>query len=119
MKESSMRGTWVGAAVAAGLILAGFASAPAEAAKRQRYYTPAHTVVVTRDETGRTRTRIVVTPRSFLDGGTEVLPGERKYSDYVTRPFQTPFDVLGKGPGKDNSQLPLPYNMNIGVNSAW
>ncbi len=30
------------------------------------------------------RTRIYVTKRSWLDAGTEVLPGERKYNDYVT-----------------------------------
>lgn len=117
MKENSMRKTCVFASLVAGLILSGFASAPAVAQTKQRYYTPGRAVIVTRDETGRTRTRIVVDRRSFLDAGTEVIPGERKYSDYATRPFQTPFDVLGKG--RDNSQLPLPYNMNIGVNSAW
>ncbi|MEW6641327.1 MAG: hypothetical protein AB1586_12550 [Pseudomonadota bacterium] len=30
------------------------------------------------------RTRIYVTKRSWLDAGTEVLPGERKYNDYAT-----------------------------------
>jgi hypothetical protein len=29
------------------------------------------------------RTRIYITKRSFLDGGTEVLPGDRKFSDYA------------------------------------
>jgi hypothetical protein len=29
------------------------------------------------------RNRIRVAPRSFLDGGTEVLPGERKFMDYA------------------------------------
>lgn len=32
------------------------------------------------------RTRIYITRRSFLDGGTEVLPGERKYTDYAYPP---------------------------------
>src|SRR5579885_2050780 len=45
-----------------------------------------HTVFTSRDETGRTHTRIIVTPRSYLDGGTEVLPGQRKYSDYAIPP---------------------------------
>jgi hypothetical protein len=31
-------------------------------------------------------TRIYVTKRSWLDGGTEVLPGERKFSDYAFPP---------------------------------
>jgi hypothetical protein len=30
----------------------------------------------------RPRARITVEPRSFLDAGTEVLPGERKFTDY-------------------------------------
>jgi hypothetical protein len=31
-------------------------------------------------------TRIYVTKRSWLDGGTEALPGERKFSDYAFPP---------------------------------
>ena len=34
------------------------------------------------DESGRVRTKITVRPRSYLDGGTEVVPGERKFTDY-------------------------------------
>jgi len=33
-----------------------------------------------------THTRIYVSKRSWLDGGTEVLPGERKFSDYAVPP---------------------------------
>ena len=32
------------------------------------------------------RTRIYVSRRSWLDGGTEVLPGDRKFSDYAFPP---------------------------------
>ena len=32
------------------------------------------------------RTRIYVTKRSWLDGGTEVLPGDRKFTDYAFPP---------------------------------
>ena len=35
------------------------------------------------------RTRIYVSKRSWLDGGTEVLPGERKYTDYALPPGQS------------------------------
>ena len=38
------------------------------------------------DENGRARTRITVKPRSYLDGGTEVVPGERKFMDYAQAP---------------------------------
>ena len=50
---------------------------PAEAAPRKKVYARSasqNTVFVSRDENGRTRTRIIVTPRSYLDGGTEVRP---------------------------------------------
>lgn len=49
-----------------------------------------HTVITSRDETGRTRTRIVVQKRSYLDPGTQVFPGEVRYNDSIqavqTRP---------------------------------
>jgi hypothetical protein len=37
---------------------------------------PGATTVTTRDEFGRTRTRILVQKRSYLDGGTEVMPAD-------------------------------------------
>lgn len=35
------------------------------------------------------RTRVYVSKRSWLDAGTEVLPGERKFQDYAFPPGQT------------------------------
>ena len=63
------------------------------------------TVVITRDENGRTRTRVIVTPRSYLDGGTEVLPGQRKFNFSDAQPYWSPIDVLG--PGKTYDRQPL------------
>ena len=58
---------------------------PAEA--QRRVYRSDQTERITIiDENGRARTRITVRPRSFLDGGTEVLPGERKFMDYAQAP---------------------------------
>lgn len=57
------------------------------------------TIYTYTDETGRKRTRIIVQRRSFLDAGTEVLPGQRKYHDYAYRPYRDPFEVLGPGRG--------------------
>ena len=37
---------------------------------------PGGTYIMHRDETGRTRTKILVQKRSYLDGGTEVMPGD-------------------------------------------
>ena len=64
------------------------------------------------------RTRIFVTKRSWLDLGTEVQPGERKYTDYaippnytqttidqltgrpwVRQPFPDPWDLPGSSKG--------------------
>ena len=39
-------------------------------------YVPISTYVMHRDEQGRTRTKILVQKRSYLDGGTEVMPGD-------------------------------------------
>jgi hypothetical protein len=95
------------AAITVAAVIAGLA-APADAATRKRILVKRHsqpTVFVSRDETGRTHTRIIVTPRSFLDGGTEVLPGQRKFTDYVNPPNYRPIDILG--PGKGYNRMPL------------
>jgi hypothetical protein len=60
----------------------------------------------------RPRSRVVVVPRSFLDAGTEVLPGERKFLDYAFPPTHTPLDVVtntGGRVGWHNSPLPGPF----------
>jgi hypothetical protein len=67
------------------LLIVGVAAAPAEAAKKKRstivYSQSQPRAVVT-----RAPTRIVVQRRSYLDAGTEVIPGERKFTDYVYPP---------------------------------
>ncbi|ABD05047.1 conserved hypothetical protein [Rhodopseudomonas palustris HaA2] len=45
------------------------------------------------------RTRVYVTKRSWLDAGTEVLPGDRKFSDYAFPP--------GYSFARENGQRPL------------
>ena len=81
-------------------------AAPAEAAPRKRTVAAnQNTVFVSRDEDGRVRRRIIVTPRSYLDGGTEVLPGQRKFNFSDAQPYYSPIDVLG--PGKNYDRQPL------------
>jgi len=58
----------------------------------------------------RPRTRITVRPRSYLDGGTEVLPGERKFTDYAVGP-QTASSVLDRTPFHHRSPLPGPFDL--------
>src|SRR5436190_22900459 len=61
------------AALCFGLVILGLA-APAQAQNRVRV-APDGTRYTVVDENGRARTKIVVQQRSFLDGGTEILPG--------------------------------------------
>jgi hypothetical protein len=58
------------------------------------------------------RARVIVVRRSYLDAGTEVLPGERKFMDYAYPPTYQPFNVvtnLGGRVGWHNSPLPGPF----------
>jgi hypothetical protein len=59
-----------------GLVLFGLAAQPAQAQTR-RVVAADGTRITTSDESGRRRTKIVIQRRSFLDGGTEVLPGSK------------------------------------------
>jgi hypothetical protein len=64
----------------------------------------------------RPRTRVVVVPRSFLDAGTDVQPGqERKFLDYAYPPLYQPYNVvtnIGGRVGWHNSPLPGPFFPN-------
>jgi hypothetical protein len=61
----------------------------------------------------RPRTRVVVVPRSFLDAGTQVQPGqERKFLDYAYPPLYQPYNAvtnIGGRVGWHNSPLPGPF----------
>jgi hypothetical protein len=92
------------------VVTAAFAAAisvgsAAEAAKRKTTATVQQagpvqrTIYTSVDESGRRRTQVIVQRRSYLDAGTEVLPGQRRYNDYAAQPFRDPFDVLGPGKG--------------------
>jgi hypothetical protein len=111
--EEAMRPK-VSAVLLSGLIAAalGFA-APAQAAPKKRvYYNGDRTVMVTRDENGRTRTRIIVQRRSFLDPGPELLPGERKFTDYIYPPGYSPTAVIDRTMGGGiRSPLPGPWDL--------
>jgi hypothetical protein len=78
------------AVLLAAVVVIGFDMTPASAQSRRQY-----------DDRGRVyygpngpnvsyqqgpRTRVYVTKRSWLDAGTEVLPGDRKFSDYAFPP---------------------------------
>jgi hypothetical protein len=98
-------------AVSIAAVTLGTLASPAEAQRRvYRDQTERITII---DENGRARTRITVKPRSFLDGGTEVLPGERKFMDYAQAPTYgwlaptSSWDPLGT----HRFPLPMPFEL--------
>lgn len=96
----------------AGAFVAAFSAAPAGAATKKRvYYNGDRTVVVSRDENGRTRTRIIIQKRSYLDPGTEPLPQERNTLDYVQNPDQRADSVLDHTIFGRETPLPGPFTL--------
>jgi hypothetical protein len=55
-------------------------------------------------------TRIYVSKRSWLDGGTEVLPGDRKFTDYAFPPTQS-FGMQNNNRPLDRQPLNPPSDM--------
>ena len=104
------------AVIAACAVLVTAFALPADAQPRQRVVqgTQAPTVFTSRDEDGRTRTRIIVQKRSYLDPGTESLPGQGHNTDYVRLPGQRPTDILG--PGRNYDRTPLNNWFDYGFN---
>ncbi len=75
----------------AAIVTAGFGVTAADAQTRKRviandptYDGPPRKPVNSSYQRGRTR--VYVTRRSWLDAGTEVVPGERKFTDYAYPP---------------------------------
>lgn len=104
------------AAVAIALVGAlGLLAAPADAAPKKKTRVVdarGHTVYVSRDENGRTRTRIIIQKRSYLDPGTETFPGERGDHDYAVLPTHRPDGVLDNTAfGINQSALPGPFTL--------
>ena len=61
------------------------------------------------------RTRVFVTKRSWLDAGTEVLPGERKFTDYAFPPGQS-FGRQNLNRPIDRQPLSPPSDFGFGDN---
>ena len=97
---------------AAAIAVAAVASADAQTPKKKRTVT----TTTTRVATAGPRARVRVVPRSFLDPGTEVLPGDRKFTDYAfpVGPYSTPQSVvtnIGGRVGWHYSPLPGPFDL--------
>jgi hypothetical protein len=106
------------AAAGLGLVLA---SPAAEAAKKKQTGIERPTRITVIDETGRARTRIIVTRRSFLDPGREVILNSQHYSDYATGPSYHVFPRSFQhtvAPG-DWDRKPLPGQFDVPGYSRW
>jgi hypothetical protein len=88
------------------------APAVAQSANSRVYSNRDRTVVISRDEDGRTRTRIIIQKRSYLDPGTEVMPGSEHNHDYAVIPSQGPLSVLDNTAfGSNQTALPGPFDL--------
>ena len=97
------------AATAAVLVAVG---SPADAQQRSGYRAQTERITII-DENGRVRTKITVRPRSYLDGGTWVLPGERKFTDYANNPtysWSAPTSAWDPN-GIHRFPLPMPFEL--------
>ena len=99
--------------LAAAIVTVAAASTPADAQGRRYYRGDRSERVTFIDESGRARTKITVRPRNYLDGGTEVFPGERKFMDYAQ-----PSGYMNASPsanydpsGSRRSPLPMPFEL--------
>ena len=92
----------------------GLLALPADAAPKKKRVVDArgHTVFVSRDEDGRKRTRIIIQKRSYLDPGTEVMPGDRNDRDYAILPNHKASGVLDNTAfGGNQSALPGAFDL--------
>jgi hypothetical protein len=103
------------AAFAAGAIPAAYAQSNPRL-QRVEPMAPGSTTIITRDEFGLTRTRIMVQKRSYLDGGTEVMPADNINGFRSQFMAHRPSSVLDKTsadrPGWWNDPFFLPGKRN-------
>ena len=98
---------------AAAVVTVVSASGPADAQNRRQYRGDQTERITFIDEYGRSHTKITVRPRSYLDGGTFVVSGERKFMDYAA-----PVTYMQASPsaawdptGTHRFPLPMPFEL--------
>jgi hypothetical protein len=63
--------------------------------------------------------RVVVEKRSFLDAGTEVKPGQRKFTDYAFPPGYSPTSSIDFTTGNVRGPLIGPWDTSRGNFWPW
>jgi hypothetical protein len=97
-------------------VAAALAGAPAAAAPKQKAAASKSSQKVA--VASPPRSRITVRRRSFLDAGTEVLPGERKFTDYALPPGYSPLGPVDNTAFSHRSPLPGPFDLPS-RNNPW
>jgi len=98
------------AALAAGAITAAGAEPVRKRVIQQPQAGPGSTYVMHRDEQGRTRTKILVQKRSYLDGGTEVMPGDiQSHQSNFIDMYQRPTSAIANDSVVPNHPIPDPF----------
>ncbi len=106
--KSVVVGVIVGAVVA-GVGLAAIVETAQAAPKKRRLAVEQPTRTIYYSPSGRRY--IIVQKRSFLDAGTEVLPGERKYHDYAFPPYYSPVPLNTTIHTFSRQPLPGPFDL--------
>jgi hypothetical protein len=100
-------------AVVAAFAVGAMSTASAEPRRRQVVEGqpgPGATTIVSRDERGRTRTKILVQKRSYLDGGTEVMPGDiQSHQSNFIDMYQRPTSAIANDSVVPNHPIPDPF----------
>jgi hypothetical protein len=98
------------AVFAVGAVSAASAEPPRKRLVRVEPLGPGSTYVMHRDEQGRTRTKILVQKRSYLDGGTEVMPGDiqTNQSNFIDM-YQRPTSAISNDSVVPNHPIPDPF----------
>ena len=103
----------VAMAVVAAFAVSAVPIADAAPRKKQVAYVqpgPGSTVITSQDERGRVRTKILVQKRSYLDGGTEVMPGDiqTNQSNFIDM-YQRPTSAIANDSVVPNHPIPDPF----------
>ncbi len=111
---------WAAVFCAAAVALSSVAVTPADAQTQKQKRVAAKKYGPVPISMAPPRARITVQRRSFLDAGTYVLPGERKFTDYALPPTYYPGSVADNRAGMyiEQSALPGPFTLP-GRDNPW
>jgi hypothetical protein len=102
---------WAAVFCAAAVALASVAVTPADAQQAQKKRVAAKKYGPVPVSMDPPRARITVQRRTFLDAGTHVIPGDRKFTDYAIPPGYSPMGVIENRSGVYSTALPGPFTL--------